>query len=413
VSQNNHRQLHIGYYLAGVREGLTLGGTATYAARILENMLAHAPQARFHLLIAPEQRPYAAQVAARFPGSGLSWSVVRESRVAANLARPVEALAAMSRSRHALAGARTLNHLQWQTIGKRLDLIHCPLQTTRALAWRTPTLITMHDVQELRFPEFFSPFHRLYRAGVHWWAMELASRVVVSFAHVREDLLRYFRLPPAKVAVCPVPVNADWLPAAPPAADVCARHGIAPDFLLYPAQTWPHKNHLGLLRALAELRDTAGLRPTLVCTGKTNEYFPAIRAEVERLGLNEQVRFPGVVSAADLAGLYRACRCVVVPTLYEAGSFPVLEALLLGAPVICARTTSLPETMGDPRFTFDPHAPGAIAEAVRLMLTDEQHYAANRANGEQRRIALAETPQRSAEAFLGVYEGMLAGHRAG
>jgi glycosyltransferase involved in cell wall biosynthesis len=405
------RPIRAGYYLAGVSEGLTLGGTATYAARILENMLALADDVELHLLIAPGQRAYAEGLALRFPDRRLSWSVVRENRAAANLVRPLEAAAAMGGSKLARGGARLLNHLEWQTAGRRLDLIHCPIQSIRALAWRTPTLITMHDVQELRYPEFFSPFHRLYRAGVHWWAMELATRVVVSFEHVKADLVRYFRLPPEKIVVCPVPVSAAWLPPAPPAADVCARHGLAPGFLLYPAQTWPHKNHAGLLRALAHLRDTAGLTPTLVCTGKANEYFPGVEAEVQALGLGGQVRFLGVVEAADLAGLYRACRCVVVPTLYEAGSFPVLEALLLGAPVICARVTSLPATIGDPAFTFDPHDPAAIAEAVRLMLADEAHYRRNLANGAARRAALAETPRQSAEAFVALYRAVGGGGR--
>ncbi|MEI7770625.1 MAG: glycosyltransferase family 1 protein [Chloroflexales bacterium] len=403
--------LRVGYYLAAVPAGAS-GGVAPYAARIIENALGQPGEIAYHLFVGPSQAGYARELQARFPRRGLTWSVVRELPQLTRAARPLELASLAGAGRLLRAPLAALNHLEWQVARHRVDLIHSPVHVLGGIYWRTPTIITMHDVQELHFPEFFGPAERFTRAGLHWATLQAATRVVVSFEHIKADLVRYFRLPPAKVQVCPLPISAAWNPPAGPAADLRARHGLAPGFLLYPAQAWPHKNHIGLLRALAHLRDTTGLTPTLVCTGKPTEHLPAIEAELAALGLQGQVRWLGLVPAADLAGLYQACRCVVVPTLYEAGSFPVIEAILLGAAVICSRVTSLPETIGAPEFTFDPRDTPAIAQMIGQILTDDNFYRRNIESGARRRAAFAETPRQSAEAFEALYRAVVAERRA-
>ena len=395
--------LRIGYFLAGAQQGLNGGGTGPYATRILENLLRSSSGLQFHIFVAPHQVEYVRRLGQQFPQRHLTWSIIHIVRPLAFLLRPLAELGVAKRIRLARQIAQLLNYVEWQVRRYRVDVLYSPVQILPTTSWRTPTIITMHDIQELHYPEFFTPYERALRANLHWWALESATNVVVSFDHVKADLVRYFRLPPEKIHVCPIPITNDWLPSATPSDAVSARYKLAGDVLLYPAQTWPHKNHLGLIKALAILRDTDQLTPTLVCTGKTNAHFSQIEAEIERLGLQSQVRFLGMVSDEDLAGLYRIARCVVVPTLYEAGSFPVIEAILLGAPIICSRVTSLPETIGDPAFTFDANDPTDIAGAIRLMLTDQQHFARNLYNAELRRQVFATTPRVSADAFEQLY----------
>jgi glycosyltransferase involved in cell wall biosynthesis len=62
---------------------------------------------------------------------------------------------------------------------------------------------------------------------------------------------------------------------------------------------------------------------------------------------------------------------VVIPTEYEAGSYPLFEAMLQKAPVICSDVTSLPETIGDRRFIFDPYDVAGLADLIQRITTDE------------------------------------------
>lgn len=88
------------------------------------------------------------------------------------------------------------------------------------------------------------------------------------------------------------------------------------------------------------------------------------------MGLNDIVRFPGLVSADELNALYRAAQFVFVPTLFEALSAPVFEAWQHGVPVACSTVTSLPEQVADAALLFDPLSVKEMASALARMSTD-------------------------------------------
>jgi alpha-1,3-rhamnosyl/mannosyltransferase len=83
------------------------------------------------------------------------------------------------------------------------------------------------------------------------------------------------------------------------------------------------------------------------------------------------LRSPGFVGEDDLASLYRSARAVVTPSLYEGFGLPVLEAMRLGAPVICARTSSLPEVAGDAALYVSPTDERQLALAILQLLTND------------------------------------------
>ena len=150
------------------------------------------------------------------------------------------------------------------------------------------------------------------------------------------------------------------------------KYDLKQPFALYPAMTWPHKNHLGLLEALALLRDRDQLRVRLVCTGTIFEPFrPQIERRLDRLNLRSQVSFLGFVPEEDLRAVYRLCQFMVMPTLFESDSFPIYEAWSEGVPVTCSDVTSLPDQVRDAALLFDPHQVASISNAVRAMTGDE------------------------------------------
>ena len=97
-----------------------------------------------------------------------------------------------------------------------------------------------------------------------------------------------------------------------------------------------------------------------------------IENEVKELGLVDQVTFLGFVSPMELRGLYKLCRGVVIPTKFEAASFPLWEAFMIGVPVACSNVTSLPEQAGESALLFDPDKPEEIARQIHRLWTDEK-----------------------------------------
>lgn len=242
----------------------------------------------------------------------------------------------------------------------------------RAFATDRPSIYQPWDLQHLHFPEYFTPRHFLIRERTYRHFCSRARIVVVATEWVRRDLLARYGLPPEKVRVIP-PASALSRIPEPGLADLehtRRKFKLPDDFALYPAQTWPHKNHIGLLEALAILRDQRGVTVPLVCPGPIREFFPAIARRMRELRLEGQVRFPGFVAPVELRSFYRLCRCVVLPTRFEGFGLPLVEAFEAGAPAAASATPPLAETAGDAAALFDPRQPAQIAETLLQVWMD-------------------------------------------
>ena len=238
-----------------------------------------------------------------------------------------------------------------------------------------PSIYHPHDLQHRHLPEFFTDADRAQRDL--WWRQlcDQAAVVSVTTKWGKDDLVEQYGIDPCKIAVVHLAPAVTAYSSATDADRQAVRRkfNLPRDFALYPAQTWPHKNHVRLVQALGHLRDQ-GLEVPLVCTGRTNEHYAVIREAVADAGLQKLVHFLGFVDASDLQALYGTARCLVMPTLFEAaGGFgPIVEAFESGLPVACSNVTSLPEQVGDAAVTFDPYEVAAIAGALGRLWTDEE-----------------------------------------
>ena len=210
--------------------------------------------------------------------------------------------------------------------------------------------------------------------------------MIVSFGHIKNDLQKIFSLKEDKITVCPPPIATNWFAREnfTEFKTLQIKYSISNKFILYPAAVWKHKNHKFLLRAFKNICIRIS-DIELICTGNNNtEYFSEIRKELNKLNISEKVKFLGMVPDEDLIGLYKASSLVVIPTLYEAGSGPLYEAMRFGAPVICAKTTSLPETINNVKFTFDPTDIEEFEEILEKGLSDSSFINQNLQNSKER-----------------------------
>src|SRR5262249_14369569 len=91
--------------------------------------------------------------------------------------------------------------------------------------------------------------------------------------------------------------------------------------------------------------------------------------------------FLGIVPSDTLVALYRSAAALVYPSRYEGFGLPLLEAMASGTPVIAARTSSIPEVVGDAGVLLDPDDEGAWRETIRRMLDDRAFASGLRAAG--------------------------------
>ena len=270
-----------------------------------------------------------------------------------------------------------------------------------------PGLLTVHDVQPLLHPENFSPAKRAFSRAMLPRSAKAARLVVTPSEYSREALLSVVDLPPERVRIVPhgIPTPSVGPGVEADLAQIEAGYGIRPPFVVYPAITYPHKNHLTLVRAFAEV---VRHRPdaSLVLTGGEGQTEAELRETISELGLEGCVHRLGRVPWGDLAAILRQARVLGFPSEFEGFGAPVIEAMARGCPVVAADATALPEVVADAGVLVDPHDLGAWSTELLAMIDDDAHHAAYVAAGRERAARFSAAA--SAEALLAAYREVLA-----
>ncbi len=266
-----------------------------------------------------------------------------------------------------------------------------------------PMVITLHDLQHMHYPQFFHPAELDRRNAFYSAACQVAQVIATDAKWGKQDLIASCRVPPEKIfSITMAPPTDVYAPITPSILqDVRARFSLPENFMLFPANTWEHKNHLGLLKAMAQVRARDQLSLDLVCTGRKDSWGRVIDRHIRELGLDRQIRFLGYVSSSELRALYHLAQFVIYPSLFEGGGLPVLEAFREDAPIACSNVTALPEYAGDAALLFDPLDVDSIANALCRMSTDPVLRQDLRRRGRER--ARLFTWERTAKTYRALY----------
>ncbi len=248
-----------------------------------------------------------------------------------------------------------------------------------------PFVMAIHDLQHLlqpEFPEVSAHGEWRRREYVLRNAARAATLLIAESNIGREDILNAY-------GSCGVrPNDVKTLPYLPqPRLSLMEarerlpanreRFDLPERYFFYPAQFWPHKNHLRLVEALGILKKRQGLEIPLVLTGsgtgEIREHVVAnMRSRRDQLGVAGQVRSLGYVDDEDIAVLYSGAVALVMPTFFGPTNIPFLEAWSFDCPVLTSRIRGIVEQVGDAAVTIDPTQAEDIANGIRRLWTDEQ-----------------------------------------
>jgi len=184
----------------------------------------------------------------------------------------------------------------------------------------------------------------------------------------KNEIERFYQVPPDRIKVLPHPTPKFALDA--PSSDgkqVITKYNLPEGYLFYPAQFWPHKNHIGLLLAVKLLKDKYNLVFHLVFVGSDKGNLRYIRQKVAELNLSDQVHFLGFIPQTDLIALYRNAFALTYLTFFGPENLPPLEAFALSCPVIASNVSGSQEQLGDAALLIDPKDPNQIALAVKSL----------------------------------------------
>lgn len=242
------------------------------------------------------------------------------------------------------------------------------------LTMEIPYMLTYFDLQhrlQPYFPEVSLRGEWNKREMRYEHMLRRASFVITGTQTAKSEIEYFYQVPPERIKVLPLPTPQFALDAAPCSSkEVLGRYNIPENYIFYPAQFWPHKNHACLLRALRFLQDEWGLAFHAVFSGSDQGNRSYIERLTSELNLLKQVHFLGFVPQQDLMLLYQNALALVFPSFFGPDNFPPLEAFALGCPVIAANVPGAQEQLGDAVLLADPKDPQEFAAAIRSVYGD-------------------------------------------
>ncbi len=240
--------------------------------------------------------------------------------------------------------------------------------------FKGPTIVSVLDLSFYHYPETHPP-ERVRYFNKHFYSrLDRVSHFVTISNYVKEEMVRYLGISPEKITVTYPGVDDVFNPRSiREQQDVCRRYGIVSGaYILYVGNLEPRKNLQLLLRAYAGLNGSLRQKYPLVLAGATAWKQEGFSEQINRLGIEKNIRRVGYVPQPELPALYSGASVFVFPSLYEGFGLPPVEAMASGCPVIVSNGGSLPEVVGDAAAVVDTMNPDVLKNRLEEILQDAQ-----------------------------------------
>jgi glycosyltransferase involved in cell wall biosynthesis len=262
-------------------------------------------------------------------------------------------------------------------VAKALVKHHCnlwvfPSQDDWTYLSNVPALGVIHDLMhryERNFPEVlengeYKRRETRYSAMCRW-----AKGILVDSTIGKQHVVESYQVSPEQVHILPF-IGPKYIHQLQSSAEFDQTYRLPQKYIFYPAQFWEHKNHKGLVNAIALLKDEIPDLQLVFSGSKKNGYASTL-ALAQELGVADAVHCLGYVPDVAMPELFRRARAMVMPSFFGPTNIPPLEAIALGCPVAVSNVYGMPEQMGEAALTFDPYSPEAIAQVIKQLWLDD------------------------------------------
>jgi len=232
------------------------------------------------------------------------------------------------------------------------------------------TVVTIHDLIFLRFPDFYNPVNVfIYRKKMEY-ACKIADRIVAISSQTKEDLIKFLNVNPDKIDVIGQSCNSDFRRRVSKEEFQLTKvkHNLPEYYLLYVGTIEDRKNLINILKALKEKR----IEIPLVVIGRKTDYYVKVIKPFLDAEDPVNIIFPEDVSNNELPALYQNALCFIYPSFFEGFGIPILEAITSGIPVITSKGSCFEETGGPCSIYIDPHKPDEIGDAILKVTNNKQ-----------------------------------------
>nr|WP_314773080.1 glycosyltransferase family 1 protein [uncultured Porphyromonas sp.] len=253
----------------------------------------------------------------------------------------------------------------------KVDLFHglsneLPLGLYRAQ--RVGTVVTIHDLAFIRYPQYYKPIDRLLYRRKYGASARAADHVITVSEQTRRDVIDIFGVEEERVTTVYQGCSERFAQIQPEEVAAARQALRLPQrYMLFVGSIEERKNLLLAVEALAQLQDK---ELHLVAVGRRTPYVQQVLDRARRLGVTSRLHLLYQVGATYLPGIYGGAEVFVYPSRFEGFGIPIIEALNAGVPVIGATGSCLEEAGGPTSLYTDPDNADMLASLIDRVLID-------------------------------------------
>ena len=268
--------------------------------------------------------------------------------------------------------------LFWRSFGIKKQLKRDKIDLFHGLSHEIPfgldkdeikSMVTIHDLIFLRKPQYYKLIDRNIYEFKSKYACKHADQVIAISERTKQDIIAFYGTDPSKIKVVYQSCDDSFkkLVSATEKEKIRIKYQLPAQYILNVGTIEERKNLLLLIKALPNV-DPAY---PLVVVGKETSYAALVKAEIEKLGLQNRVIFLKNIPFSDLPAIYQLATLFVYPSHYEGFGIPIIEALYGNVPVIAATGSCLEEAGGPDSIYVSPTNPDELTIAVNRVLEDQ------------------------------------------
>lgn len=253
-------------------------------------------------------------------------------------------------------------------IGK-CDVFHTWDWTQPPTIW-AKTITTVHDFVPFLFPDKqHARTIQVFKQKLHWASRECSHFICVS-KNTQHDLLRLFpKISHQQISVIYEAPEDRYLRFTKLSLTsknkklkaISSQYGLD-KYVLAVGTREPRKNLDRLISAfILYKKKNPNSKVELAISGKYGW-------GQDVSSLDKSIKILGYIPDKDIVALYAKAVCLAYPSLYEGFGLPVLNAMVVGTPVITSNISSMPEVAEKSAVYIDPTSTQNIAESIEKVI---------------------------------------------
>jgi len=237
-----------------------------------------------------------------------------------------------------------------------------------------PSIVTIHDLIFMRFPQFYKPIdRRIYEKKFRRACLE-SDRIIAISEATKRDIIDFFGIEEQKISV--VYQGCDPIFLQPVSKEekqrIKNKYHLPEHYILNVGTIEYRKNLLSVVKAMTILQDQD---IKLVAVGRKTPYTKEIEDYIQEKGLQSRIQLLHNVLWEDITAIYQSASLFVYPSLFEGFGIPIIEAIHSNLPVIAATGSCLEEAGGKASAYVDPENIEMLASSINAILSSPETIA--------------------------------------